>query len=134
MKKLFFLLAITLIAKPAFSQDSTFQQMLDYSRPGKYHQLLADLVGNWNFEGSRFDWVDSVTSKVSMKLAGSVVRKPFADGRFFIAELTTAGKIQLPIGDGKLLEDYAKAIQTEGYDNVKKKFNSAILIITLAAI
>ncbi|MEO6721554.1 MAG: DUF1579 family protein [Ferruginibacter sp.] len=122
MKKLFFLLALSLTTIPTFSQDSTFQEMLDYSRPGKYHQLLADLVGNWSFEGSRFDWVDSVTSKAGMKLAGSLVRKPFANGRFFIAELTTAAKIQLPIQDGKMTEDYAKGLQTEGYDNVKKKF------------
>ncbi len=108
--------------------------MLDYSRPGKYHQLLADLVGNWKFEGSRFDWVDSVTSKLGMKLAGSLARKALVNGRFFIAELTTAAKIELPVRNGKMIKDYAIVIQTEGYDNVKQKFNSAISIITLAAI
>ena len=96
--------------------------MLDYSRPGKYHQMLADLEGNWTFEGNRIEWIDSVTSKEGMKLAGSLTRKPFADGRFFIAELTTAAKIDLPVKDGKMIKDYAKAIQTEGYDNVHNKF------------
>jgi Protein of unknown function (DUF1579) len=102
--------------------DDTFNQMLDYSRPGKYHQLLADLVGSWTFEGSHFDWVDSVTSKVAMKLSGTAVRRSFANGRFFIVDMTTGGKLQLPIQDGKMIEDYARGIQTEGYDNVKRKF------------
>ena len=51
-----------------------------------------------------------------MKLAGSLTRKSFADGRFFIAELTTAAKIQLPVKHGKMVTDYAKAIQFEGYN------------------
>jgi hypothetical protein len=106
----------------ASNNDDAFNKMLDYSRPGKYHQMLADVVGTWKFEGNRLDWIDSVTSKVGMKLAGSLVRKPFANGRFFIAELTTAEKIQLPIQDGKMITDNAKAIQMEGYDNVHKKF------------
>ena len=38
-----------------------------------------------------------------MKLAGSLTRKPFADGRFFIAELTTAAKIDLPVKNGRLM-------------------------------
>jgi len=108
--------------KDSSKKDNTFNQMLDYSRPGKYHQLLEELVGNWKFEGSRLEWIDSVTSKEVMKLAGSLTRKSFADGRFFIAEITTAAKIQLPVKDGKMITDYAKAIQLEGYDNVKKKF------------
>lgn len=121
----------TLSSIPVFAQgkkdtsangDAGLKQILDYSRPGKYHQLLADLTGSWTFKGSRFDWVDSVTNKVAMELSGSLVRKPYANGRFFIAELTTDGKIQLPIQDGKMIEGYGGAIQTEGYDNVKKKF------------
>jgi len=105
----------------SINQDP-YAQMLAYSRPGKFHNLFADLVGTWTFSGSRFEWVDSVTSKVAMKLAGSLVRRPFADGRFFIAELTTAAKIDLPVKDGKTINDYAKGIQTEGYDNIKREF------------
>jgi hypothetical protein len=120
-----------LIAVPAFAQDKkdtsangdeSLKQMLDYSRPGKYHQMLAHLAGSWSFKGSRFDWIDSVTTKVAMELNGSLVRKPFADGRFFIAEIITRDKLQLPIQDGKMIEGYGEAIQTEGYDNVKKRF------------
>ena len=34
--------------------DDIFNKLLDYSRPGKYHQLLADLVGTWTFKGTQF--------------------------------------------------------------------------------
>src|SRR5829696_4398759 len=94
----------TSISNVSSSGDDTFSKMLDYSRPGKYHQLLADLVGSWRFTGSHFDWVDSVTSKVAVKLFGTAVRKSFANGRFFIVEATTGGKIQLPIQNGKMVE------------------------------
>ncbi|WP_426671503.1 DUF1579 family protein [Mucilaginibacter sp. McL0603] len=120
------IVVIALITIPAFAQDkkdtSANGDEVFYSRPGKYHQMLGELVGSWTFKGSRFDWVDSVTSKVAMELNGSLVRKPFADGRFFIAEIITRDKIQLPIQDGKMVEGYGESIQTEGYDNVKKKF------------
>ena len=36
--------------------------------------------------------------------------------------MTTGGKIQLPVQNGKMVEDYGKGIQTEGYNNVKQKF------------
>jgi len=51
--------------------------MLDYSRPGKYHQLLADLAGTWTFKGTSSESVDSVTSKVTEEITGTVVRKSF---------------------------------------------------------
>jgi hypothetical protein len=104
------------------NEDKTLQQIIEYSRPGKYHQLLGDLVGSWKFSGSHFEWVDSVTNKVAVKLFGTVVRKSFANGRYFIVEATTGGKLQLPIQNGKMIEGYGKIFQTEGYNNVKKKF------------
>src|SRR6185312_10129538 len=125
------LVIVTLfITAPVFAQEKSnpptdgneiLNQMYHYSRPVKYHQMLEDLVGSWAFKGSRFEWVDSVTSKVSMELCGSLVRRSFADGRFFIAEMTTCEKVQLPVRGG-LIKDYGRAVQTEGYDNVKKKF------------
>lgn len=107
---------------PSTGQQDDLQQMLDYSRPGRYHQMLEELTGNWTFTGSHLEWTDSVTSKETVKLAGSLTRKPFAHGRFFIAELTTAAKIALPVRNGKMINDHAKAIQLEGYDNVREKF------------
>ena len=131
MKKVCSLFLSALISIAAFAQEKKdssvnggdpLEQMLDYSRPGKYHQLLAGLTGTFTFKGSHFDWVDSVTSKVVMEIFGTAVRKPFANGRFFITELTTGATLQLPMQDGKMIEGYGSAFQTEGYDNVKNKF------------
>ncbi len=130
MKRIYFLLIAAFITTTTFAQnkdlssngDDTFNHEIEYSRPGKYHQLLADLVGSWNFKGSHFEWTDSVTSKVAIHLFGTAVRKSFANGRFFIVNMTTGGKIQLPIQDGKMIDGYGKGIQTEGYDNVKNKY------------
>jgi hypothetical protein len=36
---------------------------------------FAELVGTWTFEGKHYEWVDSVTSKVSLELGGTVVRE-----------------------------------------------------------
>ena len=119
------------------ANDDTYTQMLDYSRPGKYHQLLADLVGNWTFKGRHFEWVDSVNSKVALEYSGKVERKPFANGRFFISEVTSDGTLEMPIQDGKMKETKFQGLEIEGYDNVKQKFvrntignhlNSAILL------
>jgi hypothetical protein len=107
--------------------DDNFNQMMEYSRPGKYHQLLGNLVGSWKFTGSHFEWVDSVTSKVVVKLFGTAVRKSFANGRFFIVENITGGKIQLPIQNGKMVEGNGKGIQLEGYDNVNRKFKMSYI-------
>ena len=115
------------------NEDDTFNKMIEYSIPNKYHQLLGDFVGSWKFTGSHFNWVDSVTSVVGVKLSGTAIRKPFANGRFFIVDLATDGKIQLPIQDGKMIEGYAKGIQIEGYDNVKNKYKCHILIVILVA-
>jgi hypothetical protein len=42
-------------AVSASSNENDFlKQMLDYSRPNKNHQLLANLVGTWSFKGRRF--------------------------------------------------------------------------------
>jgi hypothetical protein len=126
------LLALNTI--PTFAQDkkdssgngdNVFNKMLDYSRPGKYHQLLADLAGNWTFKGRHFSGNPNPDSnKVVIEFSGTSVRKPFANGRFFIVELTS-GKLQTllsPIQDGKMIKVNAKEITTEGYDNVKRKF------------
>jgi len=105
-------------------EDDIGQQMFDYSRPGKYHQLLADLVGTWTFKGRRFP-LNPDSSKVKFDLFGSLVRKSFAEGRYFIVDMTMGDslhKVLIPIQDGKMKEVIGKGIAIEGYDNVKKKF------------
>ena len=107
-------------------KDSLTLVTLDYSRPGQYHQILADLVGTWTFKGRHFSGNPNPDSnKVTIAFHGSLVRKPFANGRFFIVELTGSKlqrPLQMPIQDGKMKEDIGRTIETEGYDNVKKKF------------
>ncbi len=129
------IMIVTLLTTPLFAQNNkdtitsvysasedTYQKMLDYSRPGKHHQLLADLVGTWAFKGRHYEWTDSVTSKVSLEYSGTVVRESFANGRYFIVHVTSEGKLQMPIQDGKMKEVKFQGLEIEGYDNVKKKF------------
>src|SRR5205085_635815 len=53
---------------------------------------------------------------------GTVVRKSFANGRFFFVDATADSKIEMPIQDGKMKEANFQSNEIEGYDNVKKKF------------
>ena len=122
------ILSITLIVLSAFITISTFAQnkndssAIDYSHPGKYHQILAELSGEWAFQGKKFSGNPNPDSnKVTMEFSGSFVRRPFADGRFFFVELTGA-KSQLPVQDGKMKEGNVQDMEIEGYDNVKRKF------------
>jgi hypothetical protein len=104
------------------ASEDIYKQMLDYSRPGKYHQLLADLVGTWTAKGRHYEWTDSVTSKVSSEFSTTVVRESFANGRYFIVHITSEGTLEMPIQDGKMKEAIFQGLEIEGYDNVKKKF------------
>ncbi len=101
-----------------FIEDNTFQQLLDYSRPGKYHQLLADLVGDWSFKGGLVTWVDSVTSKISIGWSGTTTRKSVANGLFFIVDVTFDDTIEMPGQDGKMKEAKLWINKVEGYNNV----------------
>lgn len=102
--------------------EDIYAKMLDFSRPGKYHQLLADLVGKWTFKGRHFEWTDSVTSKISLEYSGSLIRESFANGRYFIVNVISDGKLEMPIQDGKMMETKFQGLEIEGYDNVKRKF------------
>lgn len=102
--------------------DDTFNQMLDYSRPGKYHQLLDDLPGTWTYKGGHSD----SSGNIGNAYYGTFVWKPFANGRFFIADVTSS-KIQMPVQDGKTIETDYKAIYTLGYNNVKKRFEETTI-------
>ncbi len=111
-----------LVITPTFAQNKKDSSLLDYSRPGAYHQILIDLVSTWTFQGKFYSGNSNPDSnKVIGTFSGTLVRKPFADGRFFIVEWT-GGNIQMPVQDGKMKEVPAQRIEIEGYDNVKKKF------------
>jgi len=57
-----------------------------------------------------------------LEYSGTVVRESFANGRFFIVNVTSDGKLEMPIQDGKMMEVKFQGIEIEGYDNVKRKF------------
>jgi len=125
MKKfIFFVAVICLLQITSFSQED---QAMVYSRPGKYHALLGELTGSWTFTGSHFEWIDTMTSRVAVKIMGTATRKSFASGRYFIVEITSDSTLQLPIQDGKMVEGFYKEIQTEAYDNVTNKFQNTLI-------
>jgi hypothetical protein len=85
-------------------------QLLDFSRPGPNHAVLAKIVGTWAFQDKNLPFVK-----------GTAVRKPIYDGRFYVVEIT-GGKLQIPIANGQMrLENY-QGMEIEGYDNVAKTF------------
>ena len=122
MKHLYFFLLQIVLTTSTFAQDSSFQKMLDYSRPGKYHKVLENLEGSWKYKGGHPD----SSGKVDNYYYGTFVWKSFANGRFFIADVTSS-KIQMPIQDGKSKETEYKAVYTIGYNNVKKKYEETTI-------
>lgn len=126
-----FFAAICLLQITSFSQNNSSvggeDKVTIYSRPGKFHELLAELVGSWKFSGAHFEWVDSVTSRVAVNVSGTAIRKPFANGRYFVVEVTSDSTLPLPIQDGKMIIGHYQEIQTEGYDNVKNKFQITLI-------
>ncbi|WP_461142496.1 DUF1579 family protein [Spirosoma pomorum] len=98
--------------KPAntASQQEAMTQLLDFSRPGPNHALLARLVGTWAFQDKNLPFVK-----------GTIVRKLIYEGRFCVVEIT-GGKLQIPIAEGQMkLENY-QGMEIEGYANVAHKF------------
>lgn len=113
----------------ASAGNDIFAQMFEYSRPGKNHQVLGDLVGTWIFEGNRYP-LSPDSAKGKFELFGTHVRKSFAEGRYFIVDMTfgdSLHKLSIPIQDGKVKDVIGKGFAIEGYDNVKKKFVEAYI-------
>ena len=125
-KLILFVLPIT-IATSLKAQSKKDSTALDYSHPGKYHQLLSALVGEWNFKGRQFSVHPNPDSnKVMREYGGRVMRRSIMNGRFFLVNLT-GGKTEIPVEDGKMIEDTVRDMTTEGYDNVKRKFVQAFV-------
>jgi len=121
-----FVISVT-VTSSLVAQSKKDSTALDYSHPGKYHQLLAALVGEWNFKGRQFAVHPNPDSNtVIREYGGRLVRKPLMNGRFFLVDLA-GGKSELPVEDGKIIEDTVRDMTTEGYDNVKRKFVQAFI-------
>ena len=94
-------------------------EMMELSKIGDNHKLLADMAGNWNYTVKMM--MDPSGKPQESK--GTATRKAIMDGRFFLAE--HSGKFQMPGPDGKMTDMNFTGMAIEGYDNVKKKFVSS---------
>ena len=98
------------------SEDAFFNKLVAYSRPATYHQLLATIAGSWTWKSGEH--------------SGSLTRKPFAGGRFFIVESSSSKNeplMQSPVQDGKMEVTTFQTHEVEGYDNVKNKFVKSLV-------
>jgi hypothetical protein len=86
------------------------QQMLDVSHPGPNHALLGTLAGTWHFQDTKLAFVQ-----------GTLSRKPIYNGRFYTVDIT-GGRLQVPVGVGKMQEENYQGLQLEGYDNAQLQF------------
>ncbi len=105
-------------APSAEDMQKMMAQMMELSKLGENHKLLADLAGTWNFTVKM--WMNGDPTSKADESKGVATRKAVMDGRFYV--LDVAGKMQMPGPDGKLHDTTFKGMGLEGYDNVKKKF------------
>ncbi|UOG77191.1 DUF1579 domain-containing protein [Hymenobacter tibetensis] len=92
------------------NQTSPMQQMLDLSHPGPNHALLGTLAGTWHFQDMKLAFVQ-----------GTLSRKPIYNGRFYMVEII-GGRLQVPVGGGRMQDESYQGLQLEGYDNAQLKF------------
>ena|SRR5215470_8457268 len=120
---MFVLTAISAMPPFAQSQDdslkkaSMMKQYIEMSKTNENHKLLAGLNGEWAFVGHH---ISPDTTKKPFEFKGTITRKALWEGRYFITETTSDGKLKMPWSEGRLVEYHDMYI--EGYDNVKKKF------------
>lgn len=105
--------------KPAGApSEADTAAMMELSKPGENHKLLASGVGQWTYTVKA--WTDPDPKAPPTTSSGTSVVKPMMGGRFFTSEHT--GKMQMPGPDGKMTDTEFKGMSIDGYDNVKKKF------------
>jgi hypothetical protein len=95
-------------------------QMMELSKPGENHKLLARTVGTWTYKVKM--WMNPDPNAAPSESSGTANTKAVLDGRFFVSD--HSGKMQMPGPDGKMMDMDFKGMGVEGYDNVKKKFVS----------
>ena len=103
---------------PAMNEAEMMKQMMELSKTGENHKLLANMAGTWNYTVKMWMSPGSPTNST-----GSAVIKPVMDGRYFVGDFT--GKMQMPGPDGKMKDMQFKGMSVDGYDNVKQKFISS---------
>jgi len=103
-------------AKP--SESEMMEKMMELSKPGENHRLLARGVGTWTYTAKM--WMNPDPKAAPAEAHGQSVARVAMDGRFLISDYT--GKMPMPGPDGKMTEMDFKGMSVEGYDNVQKKF------------
>jgi len=66
--------------------------MMELSKPGDNHKLLASSVGTWTYTVKT--WMDPDPKAAPTESTGTSVTTEVMDGRYFISEHT--GKMQMP--------------------------------------
>src|SRR3989449_5440879 len=100
------------------SESEMMAMMMELSKPGENHKLLARGVGAWTYAVKM--WMNPDPKAPPSESSGSSVTREVMGGRYFISEHT--GKMQMPGPDGKMMDMEFKGMAVEGYDNAKKKF------------
>jgi hypothetical protein len=85
------------VPSSAPDQADMTKRMVELSKPGENHKLLASLAGTWEFTGKHFP--DDPNEK-PIEVKGSCVGKPLWERRYFLTE-TTGGKLRMPRADGE---------------------------------
>jgi hypothetical protein len=108
--------------KPAGAPgEADMAAMMELSKPGENHKILARGVGKWTYTVKM--WMNPDPNAPPTTSTGTSVVKAAMDGRYFTSEHT--GKMPMPGPDGKMTDMEFKGLSIDGYDNVKKKFVSS---------
>jgi len=90
--------------------------MMEMAKPNENHKVLEKELGSWTY---KVKWWMSPEAP-PMESTGTCSTKSVMDGRYIISDHT--GKMSIPGPDGKMMDSDFKGIETEGYDNAKKKY------------
>lgn len=86
--------------KPAGAPgEAEMSAMMELSKPGENHKLLARGGGKWTYTVKM--WMNPDPDAPPTTSTGTAVVRPVMGGRYFIGE--TTGKMQMPGPDGKLV-------------------------------
>jgi len=103
------------------NQAEMMAMMMELSKPGDNHKLLAGVVGTWTYTVKYWMSPDVPPSESS----GTAVAREVMGGRFFITDHT--GKMQMPRPDGKMMDAEFTGMAFEGDGNAKKKVVSSCI-------
>lgn len=102
------------------SEAEMMAKMVELGQPGKSHQLLAQLVGTWDY---KVKFAAEPGAALAEAGHGTAVRTSIMGGRYFVLHVN--GKMLMPGADGKVQDTNFEGMSVDGYDNVKQKFVSS---------